>query len=69
MFELLFLMAFSLHNLEVAVWLPKWSRYAKKFHVEVGENEFRFAFGGVSLFMILILKPLFKFGKKIISFE
>ncbi len=41
--ELLFLFCFSLHNLEEAIWLPAWSKYAKRYHAEVKENEFRFA--------------------------
>jgi hypothetical protein len=43
MIELLFLLGFSLHNIEEALWLPRWSKYAKKYHPEVSENEFRFA--------------------------
>lgn len=43
MIELIFLLGFTLHNLEEALWLPKWSRHAKKYHREVGEKEFRFA--------------------------
>jgi len=41
--EMLFLFCFSLHNLEEALWLPGWSKYAGKYHKEVTENEFRFA--------------------------
>jgi hypothetical protein len=41
--KLLFLMGFTLHNIEEAIWLPKWSLYAKKFHEPVGSNEFIFA--------------------------
>jgi hypothetical protein len=43
MFELLFLLGFTLHNLEEAIWLPRWSKYAKRFHPEVQQNEFHFA--------------------------
>jgi len=43
MLEILFLLGFSLHNLEEAVWLPAWSRHASKFHPEVKRNEFHFA--------------------------
>lgn len=42
MIELFFLLGFTLHNIEEALWLPRWSRYAKKYHKEVGEKEFRF---------------------------
>jgi Na+/proline symporter len=43
MLELFFLLGFTLHNIEEALWLPRWSRYAKKYHKEVGEKEFRFS--------------------------
>ena len=43
MIELLFLLGFSLHNIEEALWLPQWSKHARKYHKEVSKNEFRFA--------------------------
>jgi hypothetical protein len=43
MIELLFLLGFTLHNLEEAVWLPAWSKCASKFHPVVKKNEFHFA--------------------------
>lgn len=43
MLEVLFLLGFSLHNLEEAIWLPAWSKHAKPFHPEVKKNEFHFA--------------------------
>ena len=43
MIELLFLLGFSLHNLEESLWLPQWSRHARKYHKEVSKNEFIFA--------------------------
>jgi hypothetical protein len=43
MFELLFLLGFSLHNLEEAIWLPEWSKQAKGFHKPVSKDEFYFA--------------------------
>jgi hypothetical protein len=48
MIELLFLLGFTLHNLEEAVWLPAWSKYASKFHPVVKKDEFRFAVIGVT---------------------
>lgn len=38
-----FPLAITLHNLEEAIWLPKWSQHAKKFHRPVGRDEFLFA--------------------------
>ena len=43
MIELLFLLGFSLHNIEEALWLPQWSKHARKYHKEVSPNEFTFA--------------------------
>jgi hypothetical protein len=43
MIELLFLLGFSLHNIEEALWLPQWSKHARKYHKEVSKNEFAFA--------------------------
>lgn len=41
--ELLFLMAFTLHNIEEGLWLPRWSKYAGKYHPQVSKREFHFA--------------------------
>lgn len=38
-----FPLAITLHNIEEALWLPRWSRYAKRFHAPVEQNEFLFA--------------------------
>jgi hypothetical protein len=40
---LLFPIAITLHNLEEAIWLPKWSRHASRFHQPVEPGEFHFA--------------------------
>ncbi|MBN2625928.1 MAG: hypothetical protein JXA95_04625 [Spirochaetales bacterium] len=36
--EILFLLGFSLHNLEEGLWLPRWSRGAAKYHKSIGEG-------------------------------
>lgn len=41
--ELLFLLAFILHNIEEGLWLPRWSEYAGKYHPQVSKQEFHFA--------------------------
>ena len=41
--KIIFLLGFTLHNIEEAVWLPKWSKYARKFHEPVDSNQFIFA--------------------------
>jgi len=38
-----FPIAITLHNLEEAVWLPKWSKHAKQFQKPVEANVFHFA--------------------------
>ncbi|MBZ0282907.1 MAG: HXXEE domain-containing protein [Anaerolineae bacterium] len=37
-----FPMAITLHNLEEAIWLPKWSQRVGRFHKPVAPNEFYF---------------------------
>jgi hypothetical protein len=41
--NLLFALSFIIHNIEEAIWLPNWSKHAKKYHKPVGFNEFIFA--------------------------
>jgi hypothetical protein len=41
--KLLFLLGFTLHNLEEALWLPQWSKHAERFHKPVERNQFIFA--------------------------
>lgn len=62
MFEMLFLMAFSLHNLEEGLWLPEWSKYAGKYHKKVEKNEFHFAVMIVTLFGYLLTFLNLAFG-------
>ena len=65
MFELLFLLSFTLHNLEEALWLPKWSAYAKKFHKEVSYQEFHFAVLIITIFGYILTFLSLAFGKEI----
>jgi hypothetical protein len=41
--KLLFLLGFTLHNLEEAVWLPRWSKLAGRYHPPVAQGPFVFA--------------------------
>lgn len=52
----LFCFAITLHNMEEAVWLPKWSQQASKFHKPVTPSEFHFA-----VFVITMLAYLSAF--------
>ena len=71
MIELLFLLGFSLHNIEEALWLPQWSKHARKYHKEVSKNEFRFAviivtaIGYLLTFQYFIFAPSFALSKYI----
>lgn len=38
-----FCFAITLHNMEEAIWLPKWSQYSSKFQKPVTSSEFHFA--------------------------
>jgi hypothetical protein len=40
---LFFPLAITLHNIEEALWLPQWSKYAGKYHPPVEAREFHFA--------------------------
>ncbi|MEK4441949.1 MULTISPECIES: HXXEE domain-containing protein [unclassified Niallia] len=40
---LLFCFAITLHNIEEAIWLPKWSQQSSKFQKPVTSREFNFA--------------------------
>lgn len=51
---LLFILSISLHNMEEALWLPAWSKYAKKFHKETDHHEFRFAVLMITVFAVLV---------------
>ncbi len=62
MMELLFLLGFSLHNIEEALWLPGWSKHARKYHKEVSPNEFRFAVIIVTAIGYLLTFQYFVFG-------
>jgi len=62
MIELLFLLGFSLHNIEEALWLPGWSKHARKYHKEVSPNEFRFAVIIVTAIGYLLTFQYFVFG-------
>ena len=48
-----FPLAITLHNLEEALWLPRWSHHAKRFHPPVEQNEFVFAVIVVTLLAYL----------------
>jgi hypothetical protein len=62
MIEILFLLGFSLHNIEEALWLPQWSQNATRFHKPVSNNEFHFAVIMVTAIGYLFTFQYFVFG-------
>ncbi|HBF38925.1 MAG TPA: HXXEE domain-containing protein [Firmicutes bacterium] len=62
MFEILFLMSFTLHNLEEAIWLPKWSKSAGKYHPQVTNNEFHFALFIITIFGYIVTSLFLSVG-------
>lgn len=66
MIEILFLLGFSLHNIEEALWLPAWSKYAEKYHEQVTANEFRFAVMIVTALGYLLTFQFFVFGSEFV---
>jgi hypothetical protein len=58
---LFFPLAITLHNIEEALWLPQWSKYAGKYHPPVEAKEFHFALLVITGFAYLItfLKCIF----------
>lgn len=58
------MISFIIHNLEEAIWLPNWSKYAGKYHKPVQTNEFLFA-----LIIITILGIILTFLTIILSIE
>lgn len=56
-FAVFFCFAITLHNIEEAIWLPKWSQQPSKFQKPVTSNEFHFA-----VIVITMLAYLSAFG-------
>ena len=54
MINILFVFAFIIHNIEEAIWLPSWSKHAKKFHKAVDFNEFVFAVLIITILGVLL---------------
>ncbi len=64
MIEILFIIGFSLHNIEEALWLPKWSKSAGKYHKEISVNQFRFAVIVITIIGYLFTFQYFLFSEK-----
>lgn len=64
MIELLFLLGFTLHNLEEAIWLPGWSENAGKFHKQVTPHQFYFTVIIITAIGYLLTFQHFIFGEE-----
>ncbi len=60
--KIIFLFGFTLHNIEEAIWLPKWSKYAKRFHESVTADQFIFAVIVVTIIGYVLTALEFLFG-------
>ncbi len=69
MMELLFLLAFTLHNIEEGLWLPRWSKYAGKYHPQVSNNEFHFALMVVTTAGYFVTFLFLVFGQSVESLK
>lgn len=66
---LLFLLAISIHNVEEALWLPAWSKYAKRYTKQIEAQGFRFAVLMVTIFALLATSAIILFPQtKITSY-
>ncbi len=65
MIEVIFLLSFTLHNIEEGIWLPRWSKHAGKFHPKVSNNEFHFALLVVTILGYLLTFLFLKFGMRV----
>lgn len=62
-----FPVAFALHNIEEAIWIPRFSKSAGRYHTPVGAFEFRFALTILTLLAIVITLFFFRGGKESVS--
>ena len=63
----LFPVAFAIHNIEEALWLPAFSKSAGKFHKPVNSFEFVFAVIVLTLLSIIITFLFYQNGKQSIT--
>lgn len=63
---LLFLFSITLHNIEEALWIPRWSRYTQKFGKQVSGDEFHFAVLVITILAYLATGLFIFFPKNLI---
>lgn len=54
MLKVLFLLGFTIHNIEEGIWLPDWSKYAERFQKPVKKSTFRTALIIITLFSYIL---------------
>ncbi len=62
-----FPIAFAIHNIEEALWLPAFSKSAGKYHKPVGIFEFTFALSVITMLAIVITLSFCRSGKQSIA--
>ncbi len=67
--QIIFLFGFTMHNVEEALWLPKWSKNAKYFHPEVESNVYAFAMMMTIILGIIITLLEIIYGKNNLFFQ
>lgn len=67
--EVIFLLAFTLHNLEEGIWLPRWSQHAGKYYSPVSEHEFHFALIVITSVGYFITFLFLLYGENIEAFK
>lgn len=63
---LLFIIAIFMHNIEEAVWLPRWFKTAEKYRRDISRNEFVFAVIMVTILAYLATFAYIVFPKNLI---
>jgi len=63
----LFPIAFTIHNIEEALWMPEFSKSAGKFHKPVNSFEFVFALIVITLLSVIITIDFYYSGKQSLS--
>jgi hypothetical protein len=64
---ILFVLAITIHNIEEALWLPAWSKYAKRFIKQIDAQEFRFALLMVTILALLVTSAFIAFPQNEIT--
>jgi hypothetical protein len=67
--EILFLITFTLHNIEEVVWLPGWRKDTGKYFSRVSDKAFYITLAGITVIGYLIALLSLFFGRGIAGFK